>query len=104
MTRIAFLVVVLGMAAASPALARPKDFSADAVLKTAAAAPTELVLDGRTWRCDGVLCKGSASGPAASQPTLQECRRVMRKVGPLAAYRSGARTLDAAALESCNAP
>lgn len=90
--------------ATSPAAARPRDFSADAVLKTAASGPTQIVLDGRTWRCEGLLCKGFASGAPASQPALQECRRVMRKVGPLTAYRSGSRTLDAAALESCNAP
>ena len=98
----AALAALTLLGAAAPAAA--KDYSAEAVLQTAAAAPGEVVLDGRFWRCDGETCRGTASGVPASQPAVAECRRVVKKLGPVSSYRSGARTLDAAALAACNAP
>lgn len=104
LSSILFAAAALAAVAATPATAaRVRDTSADAVLRTPVSQPTEAILDGRSWRCEGVLCKGYTSGQPASQPPVQECRRVARKLGALAAYRSGPRTLDAAALATCNA-
>ncbi len=100
----AALAAALAALSTTPAAAaRARDTSADAVLLTPVSQPTEAILDGRAWRCEGVLCKGFSAGAPASQPPVQECRRVARKLGALAAYRSGPRTLDATALAACNA-
>ena len=92
------LALLAALAIAPPAFAAD---TAQATLK-APASTSNTVLDGRVWRCDGAACVGVAPGSPASQPAVQECRRVAKTLGPIAAYSTGGRTLDAAALDACN--
>lgn len=75
--------------------------TAEARLVAPLAAPVRVIVDGRLWTCEADVCKGSGQG--ASQPLRRECARVAKAVGPIAAYRNGERSLDAAGVAACNA-
>ncbi len=84
-------LITLALLAAGPALAQEAPLAvheARAVL--AAPAPREgaVIVDGRTWRCEGPVCTGRAAATPLSQPVTHECQRVEKALGPLLGYRS----------------
>lgn len=80
--------------------ASPQPARIEARLVTATAKPRTLIVDGRIWRCEADLC--TSGGGGRSQPIARECKRAARQLGPVAFYRNGAVSLDAAALAACN--
>lgn len=80
----------LTLLAAGPALAQEAPLGvneARAVLAAAIETRT-VIIDGRTWRCEGAVCTGRASAAPLSQPVTHECQRVEKALGPLVGYRS----------------
>ena len=51
------------------------------------------------WSCDGANCSAGASSSRAAIV----CAVAARELGPLASFRAGSDSFDAAALEKCNA-
>lgn len=100
MRELVFGFFALSLMGGSAALAADSK-GAEAKLAAPLAAPVRVIVDGRLWSCEGDVCKGSGQG--ASQPLRRECARVAKVVGPVAAYRNGERSLDAAGLAACNA-
>lgn len=58
------------------------------VLAEPTAQQRTLIVDGRTWRCEGAVCTGRASAAPLSQPVTHECQRVEKVLGPVVGYRS----------------
>lgn len=84
-------LVVLVVLTAGPALAQEPPLGvneARAVLAEPTAQPRTLIVDGRTWRCEGAVCTGRASAAPLSQPVTHECQRVEKALGPVVGYRS----------------
>lgn len=61
------------------------------------------ILDGRRWSCEGATCIGRSASTPAPQPAMRECRRFVRRVGPVVEYRQGEYVLTPAELTQCNA-
>ena len=74
---------------------------AEARLAQPVAAPIEKIVDGRIWKCDGLLCVGATS-LSSSQPLKRECQRAARELGAFVAYKSGGRELDPQAVKACD--
>jgi hypothetical protein len=102
MLRIGFLALVAASALAMPTLAAeyPKGES-HAVLVKAAPAGTEVVVDGRIWRCDGVACVALANDSDLHNKPVVECRNAARTLGKFSAYSTGKITLTDAQLAEC---
>lgn len=84
-------LLALALLAAGPALAREAPlgaYEARAVLATPAPTVKSVILDGRTWRCEGAVCTGRSAGAPPSRPVTHECQRVEKALGPLLGYRS----------------
>ena len=84
-------LIALALIAAGPALAQETPLGvneARAVLAEPMAQQRTLIVDGRTWRCEGAVCTGRASAAPLSQPVTHECQRVEKALGPLVGYRS----------------
>ena len=90
------------LASAAPVLAAESPRIAEAVLVAAPAQSTQVIIDGRLWRCFGTGCRAAASNASASQPAGRECRRVAAQLGELAHYRTGKRVFTASELAACN--
>jgi len=72
-----------------------------ATLRDASTAPSgRVIVDGATWRCEGVNCVGNGG---ANQPPLRACRRVVAKIGAVSAFTHRGVVLDAETLAACNA-
>lgn len=81
----------LTLLAAAPALAQEAPlaaYEARAVLASPEQSGKTVILDGRTWRCDGAVCTGRAAATPLSQPVTHECQRVEKALGPVLGYRS----------------
>jgi hypothetical protein len=95
MTRVPLLIAISMIAAASPALAQ-------AGLRAEFAAPFErasdVVIDGKVWSCAGTSCTARGDDP---RPAIA-CRKVARKLGPVARFATPRSELNAAELASCN--
>jgi hypothetical protein len=89
-----------GMASASWAAGTA--FSGDAVLAKAVDAPTDTVVDGVSWHCDGSKCAGKAERRSTIDSQMKECRRVAATLGALAEYSSRGRPMSKSAVETCN--
>ena len=76
--------------------------TAEAVLVAAPSQATEVVVDGRLWRCFGTGCRAQATATPISQSIGRECRRVAAQLGEIAHYRSGKRALSSAEIATCN--
>jgi hypothetical protein len=72
------------------------------LLNPASAVPREQVIGGAAWRCDGDQCWGVAERKANLDGVVRECKKVVAVVGPVAAYKSGARDLTTGQLRACN--
>jgi hypothetical protein len=97
MTRLTLpLVALAALATAAPAMAE------GAGLRAEFAAPFErsenVVVDGRLWSCAGNACTSRSDDP---RPAVA-CRKLARKLGPVARFASSKAELDAAAIAACN--
>lgn len=59
---------------------------------------TEVIVDGKLWQCRGNACTTRGDDP---RPTVA-CRRLSRKVGPVARFTTPRAELDANDLATCN--
>lgn len=88
---------------ASAALAEPPAVYAHIKLASAAAAPASPVdIGGLNWACDGAACTGAASSEPAGWSAMYFCKRVVRKLGPLASWSYRQHEMDAVDLATCN--
>ncbi len=84
-------LMAMTVLAAGPAFAQEAPLGvheARAVLATPSPQAKTLIVDGRTWRCEGAVCTGRAAAAPMSQPVTHECQRVQKALGPLLGYRS----------------
>ncbi len=84
-------LMTLAVLAAGPALAQEAPLGVHEARAVLAAPPPlerTIIVDGRTWRCDGPVCTGRAAATPLSQPVTHECQRVEKALGPLLGYRS----------------
>jgi hypothetical protein len=84
-------LIMAAMLTAGPALAQEAPLGlheARAILATPVAQAGTIIVDGRTWRCDGAVCTGRSSSAPLSQPVTHECQRVAKALGPVLGYRS----------------
>ena len=81
---------------ASPATAQ------SGTIRAELAAPLErgrqVIINGTVWNCSGTVCtaRGDEARPAVA------CRKLARKVGPIARFVTPQAELDAAGLAACN--
>jgi hypothetical protein len=91
-----FTLALVAAAAAVPAMAQAGGLRAEF------AAPFErsetVIVDGRQWACAGTTCTSATDDP---RPAVA-CRKLSRKVGPVARFATSKDELDAAALATCN--
>ena len=73
----------------------------EAKLATAVSEPRRVVIDGRTWRCSGDVCKAGEQG--TDQPPKRECGKLAKEVGQILNYTNGKKDLSADDLAACNA-
>jgi hypothetical protein len=84
------------------ALAGVPAFQGEAKLASPVAAPRAETISGAAWRCDGDTCVGAADRKSNLDGIVRECRKVVAVLGPVAAYKSGARVADQGQLRACN--
>src|SRR3712207_2346167 len=96
----AFALLASAPAFAEPAVSAP--YRAEATLATPVSAPSETVVAGVTWRCDGDRCAAAAERRTTLDNPVRECRKVAAAVGPLAAYTTRGRELSEINLKVCN--
>ena len=89
--------------ASGAAFAQSAPFKGEAKLLNATSAPREETIAGVAWRCDGDACVGAAAHKGNLDGVVRECKKVVAVMGPVAAYKSGARQLDDGQLRACNA-
>src|SRR6186997_2988061 len=90
------IALALAAAAATPALSQAPTMRAE--LATSQDGNREVVIDGRLWTCNGNACTapGDDARPAVA------CRKLARKLGPVARFATPQAELDAAGLAACN--
>jgi hypothetical protein len=86
----------LAVLAASPALAQAPTMRAE--FASSQDANREVIVDGRLWNCAGTAC--TAQGEDA-RPAIA-CRKLARKLGPVARFATSQSELNAAGLAACN--
>lgn len=84
------------------ACAQSVPYKGEARLVNPASAPREETISGVAWRCDGEACIGTAARKGNLDGLVRECKKVAAVVGPVSAYKSGARRLDEGQLRACN--
>ena len=84
------------------AFAQAPVYRAEAKLFSGASAPREETIGNASWRCDGDACVGSAARKGNLDGVVRECRKVVAVIGPVAAYKTGARQLTDGELKACN--
>lgn len=62
--------------------------------------PAQVIIDGRVWSCEADRCISANEG--RSQPVPRECKRVVRELGPVKAFRSNGRVLTEQEIANCN--
>lgn len=93
---LAAAAVALSLPFGAPALAQP------GAMRAEFAAPFErtqqVIVDGTAWSCAGQACtaRGDDARPAIA------CRKLARKLGPVARFVTAQGALDAAGLAACN--
>ncbi len=73
-----------------------------AVLAKPADSGTEIVVDSRIWRCDGVNCVAYPNDSDIRRKPVIECQHVTRALGKLTAYTTGDVVLSDAQLAECS--
>jgi hypothetical protein len=91
-----YVPALLLLAAAAPALAQAPTMRAE--LATAQDGTREVIVDGRLWSCSGTACTAQGADP---RPAVA-CRKLARKLGPVARFATAQSELDAAGLAACN--
>jgi hypothetical protein len=92
----------LAMSMSSVSMAAAPPFSGEATLAKAVAAPSEVQIDGVTWRCEGDKCQGRAERRSTLDSQVKECRKVAESLGELKAYTSRGREMTKGSVETCN--
>jgi hypothetical protein len=89
-------VSVLAILAATPALAQAPTMRAE--FAASQDGNREVIVDGRLWNCSGNACtaQGEDARPAVA------CRKLARKLGPVARFATSQSELNAAGLAACN--
>jgi len=90
------ITLALALTAAEPALSQTQTMRAE--FTTSQDANKEVVIDGRLWTCSGNAC--TAPGDDA-RPAIA-CRKLARKLGPVARFATPQAELNAAGLATCN--
>jgi len=72
-----------------------------AVLATPADKGTEVVVDSRIWRCDGVNCVALPNDSDVRRKPVIECQHAARSLGKFTAYATGDVVLTDAQLAEC---
>lgn len=95
-------VAAILMCASAGSMAAAPPFSGEATLAKAVAAPSEMTVDGVTWKCEGTKCTGKADRRSTLDSQIKECRKVAAALGELAAYTSRGREMTKGSVETCN--
>jgi hypothetical protein len=90
------------MCASAASMAAAPAFSGQATLAKPVASASEVVVDGVTWRCEGVKCEGRAERRSTLDSQIKECRKVAQALGELTAYTSRGREMTKGSVETCN--
>lgn len=90
------LPALLLLAATAPAIAQAPTMRAE--FATAQDGDREVIVDGRLWSCSGTACTAQGTDP---RPAVA-CRKLARKLGPVARFATAQSELDAAGLAACN--
>ena len=69
-------------------------------LANPAAAPNKVIIDGAVWKCANGTCIATGGN---SQTAERACRRVVAKLGAVAAFSWRGETLTDEAVAACNA-
>jgi len=77
-------------------------FSGQATLVNAVATPSELVVEGVTWRCETDKCVGRAERRSTLNSFIKDCRKVSEAVGPLVSFTGRGRTTTKGEISTCN--
>jgi len=97
MTRVtSLLAAVAVLVTAVPAMAQGAGLRAEFAAPFARS--ETVIIDGRQWSCSGTSCTSASDDP---RPAIA-CRKLARKVGPVARFASSKAELDAAAIAACN--
>jgi hypothetical protein len=95
------MAAVLAMSA-SVSMAGAPPFSGQAQLAQPVAAPSEVQVDGVTWRCEGDKCEGRAERRSTLDSHIKECRKVAAALGELTSYASRGREMTKGSVGTCN--
>jgi len=95
-------VAFFAMSVSAVSMAAAPPFSGEATLAKAVAAPSEVQIDGVTWRCDGEKCVGRAERRSTLDSQVKECRKVAESLGELKAYTSRGREMTKGSIATCN--
>jgi hypothetical protein len=93
---LAAAAIAFSLPVAAPALAQPGAMRAE--FAQPFAREQQVIVDGTAWTCADTAC--SARGDDA-RPAIA-CRKLSRKVGPVARFATAQGELDAAGLAACN--
>jgi hypothetical protein len=96
----AFALLASG-AFAAPSVATSA-YRGEAKLATPVSAPSETVISGVTWKCDGDTCVGAAERHTTLDNPVRECKKVAAQMGPLAGYVTRGREVTGGNLKACN--
>lgn len=95
-------VAAVLMCASAGSIAGAPPFSGEATLAKAVSAPSEVQIDGVTWRCEGDKCSGRAERRSTLDSQVKECRKVAATLGELTAYTSRGREMSKGSVGTCN--
>jgi hypothetical protein len=87
---------VFAVLAATPALAQAPTMRAE--FASSQDGNREVIVDGRLWSCSGTACTAQGTDP---RPAVA-CRKLARKLGPVARFATAQGELDTAGLAACN--
>ena len=76
------------------------DGAIHATLDQPVAKPAKLIAAHSVWVCDGASC--AAAVPISDSLSVDGCKDLARKVGPISAYGAAGQGLNAADLAKCN--
>lgn len=80
----------------------PAAYRGEAKLAGSPTAPRAETIEGVQWTCDGDACTGVAVRKANLDGPVRECKKVVAVLGPVAAYKTGARELTDGQIRACN--
>jgi hypothetical protein len=90
------IAIAFAVVAGSPLSAQTSTLRAE--LATPHEGTREIIVDSRRWTCAGTTCTAPGDDP---RPAIA-CRKLARKLGPVARFAAGQSELDDAGLATCN--